>query len=1133
MRAKLHERLAAGFGPGGVHTLFGLGLLSSLKGLALVLMAEAVARGVVGVIEADAAAWQFAIILGIAAGLLRAATAWATESFATRAALGAKESLRHELAERVLTGSDARPGASTAIATVGLDELDNYFRVVLPAIVTTATVPLLIGARILSVDWVSALIIVLTVPLVPVFMILVGGHTRERADAASASLERLSDHLVELARGLPVLVGLGRVAEQSKALRSISAENRTKTMETLRTAFLSALVLELIATISVAVVAVFVGVRLVDGQLSLTVGLIALVLAPECFAPFRELGAAFHSSENGLTALRRARAIIDAPRAREHRQSAGGFRVVNLTIAYEGRALPAVDELSFRAAPGTITALDGPSGSGKSSVLEVLAGNREPSGGSVWGIDVSRVAWVPQHPHTVADTVIDELRLYSSDEKAIKSVLLDLGLTGVADADPRQVSPGELRRIAVARGLLRVEAGATLLLLDEPTAHLDPASAARVEAALAELRGRPVTVLVASHESGIAALADQVVEVGASGGTRAVEARVDPLTVGGDVDADALDAPRTTRATLASLLEFVRPTLGTLVGAIALGTGASLFALSLTALSGWLIVRASEQPPIMFLLVAIVGVRFFGIGRAALRYAERLATHRAVLGSVIELRVALWNGLGARALGSRALANGGVALDYLVAASDRVRDLVPRVVLPPAVALGTSLAALIAVGLLHAPAVPVLLAGLAVGLVAAPIIAVIVDRSAANGIAEVQSRVVRAFAAMTGAATDLRANGVGGRMLARLDHIDAEAGALSRRSARALGIGNAVVVLACSVTAVAMLPVAAPAVIAGTLPIGIVAVLVLIPIGLVDSLIAFVDSVQQWPALSAALAKVRGVTAGIERADGAGGAASGRASADDAAARSAAGTRRGNRAQAEGANADQPLGDVTVLELRELGIRWPSSPTLAFSGATARAKRGEWLVVEGPSGAGKSTLLAALLGYLPAAAGSWSLNGVDARELSPEQLRAAVTWCPQESHLFDSTIRANLLLGRAHDDQPTEQELVAVLRQVGLGPLFDSLDRGLDTRVGSAGESLSGGERQRLAVARTLLTRADVVLLDEPTAHLDAASAEQLITDLRTALADKIVVLVSHHDDERRDDDVSLRLGAREQVATV
>ncbi|MGV8877001.1 MAG: thiol reductant ABC exporter subunit CydC [Rhodoglobus sp.] len=1106
MRAQLGQRLSAGFGPGGVRTLFGLGLLASLNALALVLMAEAVARGVVGVIAADVRGWQGAIMLGVGAGVLRAATTWVTESFATRAALGAKESLRHDLAQRLLTGSDSRVGSSTAIATVGLDELDNYFRVVLPSLVTTATVPLLIGVRILSVDWVSAVIVVLTVPLVPIFMVLVGSHTRLRAEAASASLERLSDHLVELARGLPVLVGLGRVTEQSAALRAISVENRATTMATLRTAFLSALVLELIATISVAVVAVFVGVRLVDDQLSLTVGLIALVLAPECFAPFRALGAAFHSSENGLTALRRARSIIDAPRAREHRNREGALQVIDLTIDYAGRAAPAVSELSFSARPGTITALDGPSGSGKSSVLEVLAGNREPSGGSVWGVDVSAVAWVPQHPHTVADTVSDELRLYSDDEQAIKAVLLELGLTAVAQADPRQLSPGELRRVAVARGLLRVEAGATLLLLDEPTAHLDPESALRVEQAIAELRGRAVTVVVASHESGIATLADQVIAVGASGGTRAVQPGGESLALT-ETTAAAETAPTadSLRTTLAGLWQFVRPSLSTLLIAMVLGVGASLFAISLTAISGWLIVRASEHPPIMYLMVAIVGVRFFGLGRAGLRYAERLMTHSAVLASVTELRVALWNGLGSRALGSRALANGGVALDYLVAAADRVRDLVPRVLLPPAVAIGTALAALITVIFLHADAAPVLLIGLLCGLVIAPIVAVLVDRSAARGIAEVQSRVLRAFAAMTGAASDLRANGVGDRMLGRLDRIDAEAGALSRRSAGALGLGNAIVVLACSVTAVAMLTTAAPAVAAGTLPPAVVAVLVLIPIGLIDSLLAFVDSVQQWPALAGALAKVRRVTEGVS----------------------------GGGAEAAAASADHAPIEATVLELSGLGIRWPSSSALAFSQVSARVRRGEWLVIEGPSGAGKSTLLAALLGYLTPAEGSWSLDGVDSLALSGDQLRRLVTWCPQESHLFDSTIRANLLLGRAREDQPSESELVAVLRQVGLGALFDTLDQGLETRVGSGGAQLSGGERQRLAVARTLLTRAAVVLLDEPTAHLDAASAEHLIADLRVALADKIVVLVSHHADERRDGDVRVLLGGRESVGVV
>lgn len=207
---------------------------------------------------------------------------------AARAALGAKESLRHQLAERVLLrgGRDVPQGAGamTSLATRGLDDLDSYFTQYLPALVSSATVPLLIGACILWADWVSALIITLTIPLIPIFMILIGSHTQERvteaADShtqervteAADSLTRLSDHLVELARGLPVLVGLGRAGEQAKALRDVSERYRTKTMTTLRVAFLSSLTLEMLATISVAVVAVFIGVRLVHSEMGLEIG---------------------------------------------------------------------------------------------------------------------------------------------------------------------------------------------------------------------------------------------------------------------------------------------------------------------------------------------------------------------------------------------------------------------------------------------------------------------------------------------------------------------------------------------------------------------------------------------------------------------------------------------------------------------------------------------------------------------------------------------------------------------------------------------------------------------------------------------------------------------------------------------
>ncbi len=204
----------------------------------------------------------------------------------------------------------------------------------------------------------------------------------------------------------------------------------------------------------------------------------------------------------------------------------------------------------------------------------------------------------------------------------------------------------------------------------------------------------------------------------------------------------------------------------------------------------------------------------------------------------------------------------------------------------------------------------------------------------------------------------------------------------------------------------------------------------------------------------------------------------------------------------------------------------------SFGPITATASRGDWIVAEGPSGSGKSTMLATLMGFLPAASGTVLVNGVDATTLDPAALRSRISWCPQEAHLFDSTIRGNLLLARAKDDRPSDDEMLAALTTAGLGELMASLPLGLDTRTGSLGDRLSGGERQRLAVARMLLTRSDLVLLDEPTAHLDAANAERLMSNLRAALADRIVVLVSHHPDERLPGDIPAELGRPALAAT-
>ena len=1026
----------------GRRTVAVMGLFGSITAVALVLMAEGVARGVVAAIAGDDLSTAVMLLAG--GGILRALSSWGSQAYAVRAGIGAKESLRRDLAGRVLQSGSGRAG-SLAATSLGLNELDAWYRTVLPAMTTTATIPLIVGARILAADWLSALIIVLTVPLVPVFMVLVGLHTKDQTDAASATLNRLSDHLVELARGLPVLVGLGRLAEQSAALRRVSDAHRASTVRTLRTAFLSSLVLELIATISVAVVAVAVGLRLINGDLSLEVGLIALVLAPECFAPFRALGSAFHASQDGLAAMRRAREVIDAPSTTPD-WTRGSLGADNLTVR-------GIHDLSFTLPAGSVTLIEGPSGSGKSTLLDVLAGVLPPESGELRGI--FRIGYVPQHPRTVGDTVRNELLIYGTDVDAIMHRLR------LPDTDPTQLSPGELRRLAVARGVLRVQAGATLLLLDEPTAHLDAASADLIERELELLRGR-VTMVVASHEQGVARLADRRIVLAPS--TFRAETAIETA----DTIAPVESTGPATGYALPELISFLRPTAVRFTVATLLGTASTLFAITLLAVSGWLIVRASEEPAIMYLLVAIVGVRFFGVGRAVLRYCERLLTHDASLGSVTELRLRLWNGLAALGPASRALTTGGVALDYLVAASDRVRDLVPRVVLPIVTALASTVAIVIAVAALHAPALPVL-ALIGAAIVVAPMVAIAADRRAAATQAALRSTVLRRFTALVEAAPDLAANGVGDRVRDDIAALDAAAGAQSRRGAIALGLGGAIVIAACAIASALMLGASAGA------PSAIVAVLVLLPLGLIEPLIALVDAAQQWPALAAALRKVGEVTS-------------------DAPPQAAPTTTR-----------------VQTLELRDLATTWPGAGAPAFSGVSARAERGDWIIVEGASGSGKSTLLATVLGFVPASSGAVLFDD------SPQQARVA--WCPQEGHLFDSTIRGNLLLARSHHDKPSDAELTATLSRVGL-------HYGLDTRVGHHGAHLSGGERQRLAVARALLTRADVVLLDEPTAHLDAEAASDLMRDLRRALAQRVVVLVTHHTDEAQPGDIRVRLGA-------
>jgi ATP-binding cassette subfamily C protein CydCD len=1114
---RLGQRLfGAGLGPGGVRALALIGGLSVVRAVALVLVAESLADSIAA-IAAGTDGWRSALVLGAVGALLRAGSTRAIALTAAREAVAAKSALRDRLGRRIIAGG-VDSGSTAVLATTGVDDLDEYYGSVIPTTVSALVVPVVLGARILSADWLSALVVALTLPLIPLFLALIGMHTRERTDAAAGSLARLTDHLVELAHGLPVLVGLNRVDEQTDALDRVQREWRERTSRTLRTAFLSALALELIATLSVAVVAVVLGIRLLGGGVGLGTALLVLLLAPECFAALREVGTAFHAAQDGRSALTRISALLATAPRRPAVGSASQPTVTGLGVRYAARADAVFAGLDVNLPPRSITGIAAPSGGGKSTLLAAIAGTLPPDAmqsGTISGVDRERMAFVAQAPAFFGETVRGELELSSEggggDMRAARAaVLRTLALGGLDNRRIAELSPGEQRRVALARAMLRVEAGATLVLLDEPTAHLDEENADRARAAIRAMAQR-ATVLLVSHDPATIGIADRVfdlagqrvsISVSAGSASPAIPELEATRQEVAPAPAPAPEpAPRIvqTGGALAVLRALLRPARGRWLLAILLGVAATGLGLSLTAVSAWLIVRAAEHPALMYLLVAIVGVRFFGLGRSVARYAERLVTHTALFVAVDALRLRAWRAIAARGAGSRRLLEGGSAVDVLVTSLDQLRELVPRVVTPVIVGLLSVLGVIVTVALVDPPVAPIVGLVLLGALLAATVLAARADRNAHELRIGARAVLVRRMVALADAADDLRVNGTAERALAEVTAAERELAGGDRRAAWSAGWGIAVLSLATAGLAVLIPTLAGSGVLGGGASSETVAVVALLTLASLDPLGDVLRALQRMPALRAVLEQLRPF---LDPPDAVG---------------------------AQGTPLDGPL---VRLELDGVAARWPGAAAPVFQSIDALVGTGDWLVVDGPSGAGKSTLLTMLLGALAPSRGRILADGIPLNQIAAEDWRGRVAWCPQEAHVFDSTIRGNLLLGRPRTDPVGDLEMREVLARVGLQPLLSRLPDGLSSRVGASGHALSGGERQRLAVARALLGRSELLLLDEPTAHLDAQTAAAMMSDIRDATRDRLVVLVTHRADDRRLGDHVVRLAGPSALHT-
>lgn len=982
---------------------------------------------------------RLAALLGVL--IVRSLAGWALKVVSARAAADVGEELRGKVVDRTLRlGPEwiaARgTGELTALSTRGLDALDAYFTEYLPALVTAAVVPPAVGFAILVADWPSAAVIALTVPLLPAFAILIGKYTADRVSTATAAVHRLSGHLLELVRALPVLTAFRRAGAQETAVRRVSDRHRKATLSTLRIAFSSAFALELAATLSVALVAVLVGMRLVSGDLTLAVGLGVLILAPECYQPIRTVGAAFHASEDGVEAVRRVAEILDeeVPEPGHLEPRRGEVRVDGLRVARRGGFAP--DGATFSVRPGETTWLDSPSGAGKSTTLAVLLGFVQPAYGTVTvdGIPLAdldldewrrRIAWVPQSPVFTGGTVRDEIGGYDGDL---------LGLDGLMDRSVDQLSLGQRHRVAVLRALARIRDGAWLLLLDEPTAHLDATDAERVLAAVDEARRAGAAVVIAAHDRDAAANAP------------ATPAPADPVVEAAEVHSGPIRLRKLVNRRLVA---------GVLLGAAALLSG-----LALTATSGWLIAKASQHPPVLTLTVAVVGVRAFGLGRAVLRYAERLATHDAAFRTATELRAWSWRRLvaigPARTLGLRR----GEGQRRLVGDVDAVRDLVPRVLTPPVVA------AIVLAGAIVLQSILLPGAGLALAIAVlsaaalAPWLAVRMERRATATMAALRRTVEAGVLRLNESAAELIAYGTATTRRGELARVDRALAKAARRQAWGAGAADAVITLCTGAAAIAG---AALSIGAGIDPV-LAPVLALVPLALAEPLAMLPAAAVNWAPLRRARERL-GALAG---------------------------------------EAHEPAPESAVVDLRGAAFRWPGTARPVLTGVDLRIEPGTTVAVVGASGEGKSTLLAALLGFLPAERGRVSLP-------------RAVAWAPQEPQLVATTVAENLRLA---DPDASDARLREVLDAVLLGDLSP------DTQLGSGGAGLSGGQARRLAVARALLAapHAGLVLLDEPTAHLDGPTADAVSANLRAALAGRTVVHVTHHAGEAADADLVLEV---------
>jgi len=1142
--------------------------LGALGGAATVGQAFALSRAVDGAFLAGldlAGVWPWLRGL-LALTVLRAGASWGAEVAAGRVAARVKSALRERLLRHILAGGPAytqgeRTGELVNTATEGVEALDAYFSQYLPQVALAAIVPLIFLAFVFPADPLSGLVLLVTAPLIPLFMMLIGSVADTLTRRQWTELSRMSAHFLDVLQGLTTLKLFGRSREQIAVIRQITDRHRDATLQVLRVAFLSALVLEMVGTISTAIVAVEIGLRLLYGKMAFQQAFFVLILAPEFYLPLRLLGTRFHAGIAGVTAARRIFEVLDAgdgearsPADHPSPNSAPAsarvhVRLRDVSYIYPGRDRPALERVSLEIAPGEKVALIGPVGAGKSTIAALLLGFIRPTAGRVefaWpdGRPMEApngrpaIAWVPQAPYLFNASVADNIRLGRPDatlEEVRRAAIaaradtfirsLPQGYDTIIGERGNRLSAGQAQRLALARAFLL---DAALVILDEPTAHLDADTEAEVQASVERLlEGR--SALIIAHRLNTVRHADRIVVLDGGRVTHSPLPRPLPYAGRGKPDAPpppsqgggrgagdaqnrgrgAGDAQREGRwaGTVGlRLLAFLAPSWPWVALSILLGFLTVASSIGLLATSAWIIAMAALRPSVAMLQVAIVGVRFFGISRGLLRYAERLVSHQVTFRVLAQIRTWFYAAIEPLAPARLAGRHSGDLLSRIVADIGTLEHFFIRAVAPPAIALLTI--ALTAVilgsydGRLIWPAVSFLLF---TGFLA-PWFTLALARRPGRRLAEQRAALnARLVDGIQGAA-DLIAFRAADRMVAALRGQSDALGRTQIQLAGLSGFSAALGILCTWLAVIAVLATAIPLATAGRLAGVDLAVLALATGAGFEAVLPLPLAAQY---LANSLAAGRRL---FELADG------GMQTSGDGVAgkRTVASSPAGKKAESSGTLVKAPAPGALpyaagsrppAVHFRDVVLRYAPDRPPALAGVTFDVPAGSTVAVVGPSGAGKTSLINALLRFWDYEAGEITIDGREIRALDEEAVRGLCGVVAHDPHLFNMTVRDNLRLARP---EATQEEIEAAARAAGIHDFIASLPQGYDTWIGEGGARLSGGQRQKLALARAVLKGAPLLILDEPTAHLDAQTEGEVAAGLERIKPGRTTIVITH-----------------------